>query len=97
MNKPLPLILSAPALPEEVALIVKLLIEGGLSDLVIVARTADGSYIDGMFPGLDNNDSDTYGMLGALTATARDWMRVMVQGRIEYVELEQDDEPGEDD
>ena len=90
--KPLPLDLTASALPEEVAMIVNLLIEGRLTDLVVIARTADGTYIDGMFPALDGHDSDTYGMLGALTATARDWMRAFVQGRVEYVETAHDDD-----
>lgn len=92
MNKPLPLDLTAPAIPEEVGVIVKHLIEGTLTDLVIIARTTDGHYIDGLFPGLDGHDSETYGMIGAIECTKRDWMRAFVVGRVEYVEIAQEDD-----
>lgn len=89
---PLPLDLSPTAIPEEVGLVVKLLIEGNLTDLVIIARTADGKYIDGIFSGIDGNESDTFGVLGALQVVQRDWMRMHVQGRVDYVEAEQEDD-----
>jgi uncharacterized protein YabN with tetrapyrrole methylase and pyrophosphatase domain len=95
MKTPLPLNLTATAVPEEVGLIVKLLIEGNLSDLVIVARQADGSFIDGVFSGIDGNPSDTFGMLGAMQVTQRDWMRMHVDGRVEYVETESGDDDEE--
>lgn len=93
--KPLPLDLTAGALPEEVGLIVKLLIEGSLTDLVIVARTASGDYIDGIFSGIDEHESDTFGIVGALEMVKRDWMRMHVQGRVEY-QLDTDEDGGID-
>lgn len=96
-QKPLPLDLTADALPQEVGLIVKLLIEGRLSDLVIVARTADGNYIDGIFSGIDAHESDTFGVLGALQVVQRDWMRMHIVGRVEYAETDTEDDDGEID
>ena len=92
MNKPLPLDLTADALPQEVGVIVKLLIEGLLTDLVIVGRTADGKYIDGIFSGIDEHESDTFGMIGALQVVQRDWMRMHIIGRVDYVETDQEDD-----
>ena len=92
MKTPLPLDLTAGALPQEVGLIVKLLIEGRLSDLVIVARTADGNYIDGIFSGIDEHESDTFGVLGALQVVQRDWMRMHIVGRVEYAETDTEDD-----
>ena len=97
MNKPLPLDLTADALPQEVGVIVKLLIEGLLTDLVIVGRTADGKYIDGIFSGIDEHESDTFGMIGALQVVQRDWMRMHIVGRVEYAETDTEDDDGEID
>lgn len=90
MNKPLPLDLTTTAIPDEVGLIVKMLIEGRLTDLVIVAHTSDGTYIDGIFAGIDGHDSDAYGIIGALEAVKRDWMHAITERP-----MDQDDEGDE--
>lgn len=84
---PIPLDLSSPAIPPEVGEIVKLLIEGRITDLVIIACTTDGSHTDGLFSGIGDGPSNSVTMIGALELAKRDWMRIHIESRVEYLEV----------
>ena len=99
MSKQLPLDLTASALPDEVQLLVKLLIEGRVNDLIIIARVDENTFVEGIFEDVnDSGSGNVYGVLGAIEAIKRDWMRATVDSRVPYVEPDEliDDEEDED-
>lgn len=85
------------ALPDEVKEVVAGLIEGTIKSLVIIAEMQDGQYLEGIFNDMDGGQSHKYGMIGALESIKRDWQRMFVESRIEYLEFDDLLEEGEDD
>ena len=83
---------AANVLPEELNWFINALLEGRIKGFVIVAEEADGSIADQIV--LDNNGghANTYALIGALECVKRDLMRIAVDSRIEYKEIEDYDD-----
>jgi hypothetical protein len=83
--------LSAGAIPDEVKVIVQLLIEGRIKQLIVIAEIEDGKFLDGVFI-QQPNDCNRYAMIGALDVSKRDYMRMEIQSRVPYLEPGMDDD-----
>lgn len=81
---------AADAIPPEVAPLIKGLLEGTIKQMVVIFEDADGNFHD-CFPVLDDNCS-RLAMLGAMDVVKRDYMRAHVEARIEYAEIDPDDD-----
>lgn len=75
------------ALPEPVRVLVRNLLEGTVCDLVLVATLRDGTIVDGMFYGIDGNQTQPYVTLGALEVIKRDWVDGTIQLRVDMKDL----------
>lgn len=101
MNSPrMPIDFNVDPIPPELAQLNKLCIEGRISSMVVIARTTDNKWIECFGLALGDGDTeenaDPYGMLGAMESVKRDFMRVFMPSRIEYVEIDSEEE-GEDE
>jgi hypothetical protein len=75
-------------IPEEIAPLVEALIEGRVKQFAAVAELDDGTVIDA-FPVLDET-ANRMVMVGALEVVKRDYMRIHVRSRVEYVEIDEE-------
>jgi hypothetical protein len=71
-------------IPEEIKPIVKLLLEGRIKQMVVIAELDDGNILD-CYPVLDDS-AHRYAMVGAIENLKRDYMRSHIQSRVPYVE-----------
>jgi hypothetical protein len=71
-------------IPEEIKPIVKLLLEGRIKQMVVIAEL-DTEYILDCYPILDDS-ANRYAMVGAIENLKRDYMRSHIQSRVPYVE-----------
>ena len=73
-------------LPEPMGQIIKAMIEGRVRQFVFVAEMEDGSVVN-CTPTL-GADFDRYRLLGALEVAKRDYMRLFIDSRVEYQEVD---------
>lgn len=89
------------ALPDEVKTLVVLLLEGRVKSLIIVAELQEGvGFMEGIFVDMEGGDSNRYAVIGALESVKRDFMRMEVESRVDYIEpgdLMFDDDDDDDD
>lgn len=75
------------ALPDEVKTLVGLLLEGRVKSLIIVAELQeDSGFMEGIFVDMEGSYSNRYAVIGALESVKRDFMRMEVESRVDYVE-----------
>lgn len=77
------------AMPEEVRTLVQMILEGRVKQFAIIIEDERGCFFD-KFPVLDDSAS-RMGMIGALEVLKRDYMRLFISSRVEYLL------PGEDE
>lgn len=77
---------NASAIPNEIAHLVELLLEGRITGLAIVYETLDGGIGDGFKFDIDGASTNAFAMLGGMEILKRDIMRTCVGSRVEYVE-----------
>jgi hypothetical protein len=89
------------ALPDEVKTLVVLLLEGRVKSLIIVAELQEGvGFMEGIFVDMEGGESNRYAVIGALESVKRDFMRMEVESRVDYVEPDDlifDDDDDDDD
>ena len=81
-----------PPLHEKVRKFSNDLLEGRVTDAVIIYRNTDGTVRDFFGHNIDGAKGDAFALVGALEITKRDWMRTFIQSRVEYQPLEDQDE-----
>lgn len=72
---------NSDALPEQVRVILGLLIEGKITDFCFVATTTEEKVLQGIWAGIDGSQSIPYGMLGGLEVLKQDWIDMQVLTR----------------
>lgn len=89
------------ALPDEVKTLVVLLLEGRVKSLIIVAELQEGvGFMEGIFVDMEGSHSNRYAVIGALESVKRDFMRLEVESRVDYLEPDDlmfDDDDDDDD
>ena len=94
--------MQADALPDEVKTLVVNLLEGRVKSLIIIAELQDqAGFLEGVFVDMEGGGSNRYAVIGALESVKRDFMRMEVESRVDYVEMDDivfmddddDDEP----
>lgn len=80
--------IDASPLPDEVKELVSGLLEGRVKTLIVVAELQDNDFLEGIFVDLDGNTSHRYAVIGAIESVKRDFMRMEVESRVEYLELD---------
>ena len=94
--------MQADALPDEVKTLVVNLLEGRIKSLIIIAELQDqAGFPEGVFVDMEGGESNRYAVIGALESVKRDFMRMEVESRVDYVEIDDivfmddddDDEP----
>lgn len=90
------------ALPDEVKTLVVLLLEGRVKSLIIVAELQeDVGFMEGIFVDMEGGHSNRYAVIGALESVKRDFMRMEVESRVEYVDMDElmlgDDDDDDDE
>lgn len=77
--------MQADALPREVKELVVNLLEGRVKSLVVVAELDDG-FLSGIFVDMEGSVSNRFSVVGALECAKRDFMRMEIKSRVDYVE-----------
>ena len=81
--------MQADALPDEVKTLVVNLLEGRIKSLIIIAELQDqAGFLEGVFVDMEGGDSNRYAVIGALESVKRDFMRMEVDSRVDYVEMD---------
>lgn len=73
---------NAGALPQEAQEFVRMLIEGQVKQFIVVAELNEGLMFD-QIEFLDD-DADRFRMLGGIESVKRDYMREVIESRVEY-------------
>ena len=87
MDIPIP-----PPLHEKVRDFSNDLLEGRITDAVIIYRKTNNDVVDMFAHNIDGTKGDVFCMLGALAVVQRDWMRTYIQSRVEYQPLDESED-----
>lgn len=73
---------NAGALPQEAQEFVRMLIEGQVKQFIVVAELNEGLMFDQIE--ILDDDADRFRMLGGIESVKRDYMREVIESRVEY-------------